>query len=153
MPPAPSVSPVAISDGSDSCHILFWRLCAKKLLWYMMSTNRELILSEIRFKFVKLVTDTYEFSIRNEMPSADRGLKKALLLYKEVDGIVYEKEIMYEHGGLLADGAREAFTELNHRADLRAEETVFSRLFVELKEGLLLKVCGECHMDILQPVH
>ena len=110
-----------------------------KLLWYMMSTNRELILSEIRFKFVKLVTDTYEFSIRNEMPSADRGLKKALLLYKEVDGIVYEKEIMYEHGGLLADGAREAFTELNHRADLRAEETVFFPTFRRIEGGFALE--------------
>ena len=85
------------------------------------------------------MTDTYEFSIRNEMPSADRGLKKALLLYKEVDGIVYEKEIMYEHGGLLADGAREAFTELNHRADLRAEETVFFPPFRRIEGGFALE--------------
>jgi len=113
-----------------------------KLLWYMMSGNRELILSEVRFSYAMLITDTYEFCIENdagrEKDSAS-AVSSARFKYKEYDTMyTFERKILHDHG-MISEEDLEGLRELNRRADTRDEETIFFPTFRRIEGGFALE--------------
>lgn len=109
-----------------------------KLLWYMMSSNRELILSEIRFNYVHLVTDEYEFTIDNRKQMQNGILNKVSFEYLEKGQYNMSRVFTHDHG-ILLDDDREFINELNRRADVNGEETIFFPTFRRIEGGFALE--------------
>lgn len=110
-----------------------------KLLWYMMSSNRELILSEVQFSYVLLKTDAYEFSIENDFGSKNSIITQARFRYKEYDTMYsVDKKISHDRG-MISDEDSEVLRELNRRADVRDDETIFFPTFRRIEGGFALE--------------
>ena len=111
-----------------------------KLLWYMMSSNRELILSEVQFSYVMLKTDAYEFSIENDFSySKNSMISQARFRYKEYDTMYsVDKKISHDHG-MTSEEESEVLRELNRRADMREDETIFFPTFRRIEGGFALE--------------
>lgn len=111
-----------------------------KLLWYMMSSNRELILSEVQFSYVMLKTDAYEFSIENDFSySKNSMISQARFRYKEYDTMYsVDKKISHDHG-MTSEEDSEVLRELNRRADMREDETIFFPTFRRIEGGFALE--------------
>lgn len=110
-----------------------------KLLWYMMSSNRELILSEVQFSYVLLKTDAYEFSIENDFGSKNSIITQARFRYKEYDTMYsVDKKISHDRG-MTSDEDFEVLRELNRRADVRDDETIFFPTFRRIEGGFALE--------------
>lgn len=104
-----------------------------KLMWYMMSSNRELILPEIKFQFAQIVTDKYTFTIDNR-GGKKSGISTAYMEYIEGSGYSKKRNIIHDNGTIIDDG-REFIDELNRRADLCQEETIFFPTFRRIEGG------------------
>lgn len=109
-----------------------------KLLWYMMSSNRELILSEIRFNYAHLVTDEYEFTIDTRGQTSKGILSRASFKYLEGGQYNISRVVTHDHG-IMADDDREFINELNRRADIKGEETIFFPTFRRIEGGFALE--------------
>ena len=110
-----------------------------KLLWYMMSSNRELILSEVQFSYVLLKTDAYEFSIENDFGGKNSINSQARFRYKEYDTMYsVDKKISHDRG-MTSEEDSEVLRELNRRADVRDDETIFFPTFRRIEGGFALE--------------
>lgn len=108
-----------------------------KLLWYMMSANRELILSEISFKRVLLITDRFRFSIQNVDTRNSFGMIRSDFFYQENAGFSMERQIVHENG-VMSEDDRSFLGELNRRADYYSNETIFFPTFRRIEGGFAI---------------
>lgn len=107
-----------------------------KLLWYMMSANRELILGEINFKSIRLITTSYEFVINTE-DCDNSQRKKATFNYKGCNGIEMSRVIEHNKGAV-NDSDLQFLRELNRAADKSGESTFFFPTFRRVEGGFAI---------------